>query len=177
MRPSKVEIADDLEERKTVCFSKEANVESGTATSLAFTRQSNEIAIRRRWARKRAPRDLDRAIRDRRIPYLGGERIRLVLRRFLKFLVRRHLIRGSRAAYISQNQIASKVHSPDSPSASKEVGRDTSNMMQALVSCPFHIHITRESFHSRRFELVESKKSANMLYGRNYDKLLLITIY
>jgi len=28
----------------------------------------------------------------------------------------------------------SKVHSPDSPSASKEVGRDTPSTMQALVS-------------------------------------------
>ncbi|XP_011702902.1 PREDICTED: uncharacterized protein LOC105458962 [Wasmannia auropunctata] len=41
--------------------------------------------------------------------------------------------RGDRAAYISQNQIASKVHSPDSPSASKEVGGDTPSTMQALI--------------------------------------------
>jgi len=61
-----------------------------------------------------------------------GERIRLVLRKFLRFLVRRYP--PIRAAYISQNQIASKVHSPDSPSASKKIGRDTPSTMQALVS-------------------------------------------
>lgn len=42
--------------------------------------------------------------------------------------------RAARAAYISQNQIASKVHSPGSSSASKEVGGDTPSTMQALVS-------------------------------------------
>lgn len=42
--------------------------------------------------------------------------------------------RAARGAYISQNQIASKVHSLDSPSGSKEVGRGTSSTMQALVS-------------------------------------------
>lgn len=49
--------------------------------------------------------------------------------------------RAARRAYISQNQIASKVHSPDSPSVSKEVGRGTSSTMQTLVSaiCPVHI--------------------------------------
>ncbi|KAG5338453.1 CUO6 protein, partial [Acromyrmex heyeri] len=41
--------------------------------------------------------------------------------------------RMARATYISQNQIVSKVHSPDSPSASKEVGRDTPSTMQALI--------------------------------------------
>ncbi|XP_014485980.1 PREDICTED: uncharacterized protein LOC106750277 [Dinoponera quadriceps] len=80
------------------------------------------------WARKHA------GIQDRSGIDVSrlSERIRLVLRRFLGFLVRRHPARLA-AAYISQNQIGCKVHSPDSPSAGKEVGRNTSSTMQALI--------------------------------------------
>jgi len=113
------------------------------------------------------------AIRDRRIPC--WRRADLLCPSTIPQVPGSKTSRVARAAYISQNQIASKVHSPDSPSASKEVDRDTSSMMQALVSCPFHVLI---SVIVSRYSRIRSHQGTLALFGLpDSNRLWLIAGY
>ena len=117
-------------ERETRYLHRSFSQRVDMSTFLIFTTHANDIT-------KDSTMDLlrfqNRLMRSGIDISCLGKRIHLVLQRFLRFLIRRHPA-WLAPPYISQNQIVSKVHSPDSPSASKEIGRDTPSTMQALVS-------------------------------------------